>query len=39
LELTTVTASDQQLQQYRQEARARLDAWTTEKASRPLAVA
>ena len=38
LELSTVTASDQQLQQYRQEARARLDAWTTEKASRPLAV-
>jgi hypothetical protein len=39
LELTTVTASDQQLQQYRQEARARLDAWTAEKANRPQAVA
>jgi catechol-2,3-dioxygenase len=34
LELTTVTASERELQDYRREARGRLDAWTAEKASR-----
>jgi hypothetical protein len=39
LELTTVTASDEQLQVYRQEARGKLDAWTVEKANRDTAPA
>jgi len=39
LELTTVTASDDQLQNYRREARGRLDAWTAEKAARAVTVA
>jgi len=39
LELTTVTASDQQLHVYRQEARGKLDAWTAEKANRATAPA
>jgi hypothetical protein len=39
LELTTVTASDAQLQNYRSEARGRLDAWTAEKAARAVTLA
>jgi catechol 2,3-dioxygenase-like lactoylglutathione lyase family enzyme len=39
LELTTVTASDSQLQTYRAESRMKLDAWTLEKSARAAKVA
>ena len=39
LELTTVTASDSQLQTYRVESRMKLDAWTLEKSARAAKVA